>query len=82
MPCVAEVVNMSLKADCTDFNFENGGLKDIDIECELKALRFSWIKRLIDSKFHPWETLAAKLLEPVVGIKIFPFELVYVLGVS
>ena len=43
-------------------------LKDIDIESKLKALKLSWIKRLLDSNFHPWETLAANLLEPVEGI--------------
>ena len=52
-------------------NFENGGLKDIDIESKLKPLKLSWIKRLLDSNFHPWKTLAAKLLEPVGGTKIF-----------
>ena len=52
-------------------NFENGGLKDIDIESKLKALKLSWIKRLLDSNFHPWKTLAAKPLEPVGGTKIF-----------
>ena len=52
-------------------SFENGGLKDIDTECTLKALKLSCIKRLLDSNFHPWKTLAAKLLESVGGIKIF-----------
>ena len=52
-------------------NFENGGLKDIDIESKLKALKLSWIKRLLDSNFHPWKTSAAKLLEPVGGTKVF-----------
>ena len=52
-------------------NFENGGLKDIDIESKLKALKLSWIKRLLDFNFHPWKTLAGKLLEPVGGTKIF-----------
>ena len=59
-------------------NFENGGLKDIDIESKLKALKLSWIKRLLDSNFHPWKTLAAKLLEPVGGTKIFHSNLSYV----
>ena len=52
-------------------NFENGGLKDIDIESKLKVLKLSWIKRLLNSNFHLWKTLAAKLLEPVGGTKIF-----------
>ena len=30
----------------------------------------SWIKRLLDSNFHPWKTLAAKLLELAGGTKI------------
>ena len=28
-------------------NFENGGLQDIGIESKLKALKLSWIKRLL-----------------------------------
>ena len=52
-------------------NFENGGLKDINIESKLKALKLSWIKRLLDSNFHLWKTSAAKLSEPVGGTKIF-----------
>ena len=51
-------------------NFENGGLKDINIESKLKALKLCWIKRLSDSNFQPWKTLAAKLLEPAGGTKI------------
>ena len=39
-------------------NFENGGLKGIDIESKLKALKLSWIKRLLDSNFHPWNFTA------------------------
>ena len=37
-------------------NFENSGLKDIDIESKLKALKLSWTKRLLDSSFPPWKT--------------------------
>ena len=37
----------------------------------MKALKLSWIKRLLDSNFHRWKILAAKLLEPVGGTKIF-----------
>ena len=33
-------------------------------------MKLSWIKRLLNSNFHPWKSLATKLLEPVGGTKI------------
>ena len=41
-------------------NFENGGLKDIDIESKSKALKLSWIKRLLDSNFPSTENFSSK----------------------
>ena len=35
-------------------NYEDGGLKDIDIKSKLKSLHMSWIKRLYNQNFHPW----------------------------
>ena len=33
-------------------SYERGGLKDIDIESRIKALRLSWVKRLYDDSDH------------------------------
>ena len=50
----------------------NGGLKDIDINCKLCSLKFSWIARLLDkSNFQPWKVIANEILRPVGGCDIF-----------
>ena len=53
-------------------DYTNGGLKDIDINCKLCSLKFSWITRLLDkSKFHSWKVIANEILRPVGGCDIF-----------
>ena len=53
-------------------DYINGGLKDIDINCKLLSLEFSWIARLLDkSNFHPWKVIANEILRPVGGCGIF-----------
>ena len=38
---------------CNDY--ENEGLKSLDIFSKINSLQCSWIKRLYDEKFHPWK---------------------------
>ena len=53
-------------------DYINGGLKDLDINCKLLSLKFSWIARLLDkSNFHPWKVIANEILRPVGGCGIF-----------
>ena len=53
-------------------DYTNGGLKDIDINCKLCSLKFSWITRLLDkSNSHPWKVIANEILRPVGGCDIF-----------
>ena len=53
-------------------DYTNGGLKDIDINCQLLSLKFSWIARLLDkSNFHSWKVTANEILRPVGGGGIF-----------
>ena len=40
-------------------NYEDGGLKDIDIRAKLKSLHLSWIRRLYSPNFHPWKKYTA-----------------------
>jgi hypothetical protein len=42
--------------------YDEGGLKDIDIETKIKALQLSWVKRLHDDNFHPWKVIPMYLL--------------------
>ena len=34
-------------------NYEEGGYKDVDISTKITALKISWIRRLLDSNYHP-----------------------------
>ena len=53
-------------------NYSDGGLKDIDSTSKLESLKFSWIKRLMDTTdFHPWKVLADLILKSVGGSSIF-----------
>ena len=57
-------------------DYTHGGLKDIDINCKLLSLKFSWIVRLLDeSNFHPWKVIANEILRPVGGCSIFHINL-------
>ena len=43
-------------------SYEKGGLRDIDIEKRVKALRLSWVKRLYDDTEHEWKIIPKKFL--------------------
>ena len=51
-------------------NYEDGGLKDIDIKAKLKSLHLSWIKRLYNKNSHPWKNIPLELIEQN-SVKIF-----------
>ena len=64
----------SMKTVISDYT--NGGLKEIDMNCKLLSLKFSWIARLLDkSNFHPWKVIANEILRPVGGCGIFHTDL-------
>jgi hypothetical protein len=42
-------------------DYEEGGLKDIDIESKFSSLHMSWIRGLFDKNFHPWKNIPLKL---------------------
>ena len=42
--------------------YDEGGLKDVDIETKIKALQLSWVRRLHDNNFHPWKIIPMRLL--------------------
>ena len=53
-------------------NIENGGLKMININFFLNALKASWIKRIMDEENQgPWKIRYTKLLEKVGGSLFF-----------
>ena len=43
-------------------DFNQGGLKKVDIVTKIQSLQLSWIKRLLDDNFHPWKVIPTVLL--------------------
>ena len=52
-------------------DYEEGGLKDIDVKSKIKSLNLSWIKRLYGEGFHPWKNIPLKLIEQSFCQNIF-----------
>ena len=48
-----ELLNKIQKHDKLCNDYENGGLKSVDIFSKIVSLQCSWIKRLDDENFHP-----------------------------
>ena len=61
-----KIRHSALIGDCRE-----GGLKNIDIDAKFRSLKLMWIKRLKDSKFHPWKAVASYLLSSVGGDTMF-----------
>ena len=52
-------------------NFEGGGIKMIDIESMVKALRLAWLKRIFNDNESTWKTYLLYLLKDFGGSLIF-----------
>ena len=49
-------------------SFEEGGLKNVDINSKIASLQCSWVKRLYDDKFHEWKLIPLHLIKSTFGI--------------
>ena len=38
-------------------DYKDGGLKNVDIETKLKALKLTWVRQLCDDNHHPWKII-------------------------
>ena len=47
--------------------YENGGLKNVDIEYKIISLQCSWIKKLFDNTTHSWKIIPHYLINVVLG---------------
>ena len=65
--------NPKIKHDTLCNNYENGGLKSVDIFAKIVSIQCSWIKRLFDSKFHQWKLIPLYLFHKYLG-KNFKFH--------
>ena len=55
-------------------NLEDGGLKMIDIESLVKALRLAWLKRIFSDNKGTWKSHLLYLLHDVDGLLIFKYN--------
>ena len=53
-------------------NFENGGLKHVDISSKIISLQCSWLPKLCDENFHEWKVIPSHLINKYFG-KSFRF---------
>ena len=63
----------NVKHDTLFNDYENGGLKSVDIFSKIIIPRCSWIRRLHDENFHPWKVILLYLIEMHFG-KNFKFH--------
>ena len=62
-----------IKQDTLCNDYENGGLKSVDIFSKIVSLQCSWVRRLYDKNFHPWKVIPLYLIEMHFG-KNFNFH--------
>ena len=49
--------NLKIKNSTLCNDYENDGLKSLDIFSKVVSLQCSWIKRLFDNNFHQWKVI-------------------------
>ena len=53
-------------------SYERGGLRDLDIERRLRALRLSWVRRLYDETEHEWKIIPTFFIEKFAKNIFYP----------
>ena len=62
-------LNPKTKNSTINNNYENGGLKNVNIAAKISSLQSSWIKRLFDENFHDWKILPLYIIHKSLGKK-------------
>ena len=53
-------------------NYDQGGLKDVDLPSKFASLKYIWIRKMFDAtSYHPWIAVADKILKNLGGISLF-----------
>ena len=52
-------------------DYENGGIRNVDIPTKFKALKLTWVRRLRDGNHHPWKIIPSRYLSLPNGESIF-----------
>ena len=62
-------LNPKIKNLTINNNYENGGLKNVNIAAKISSLQSSWMKRLFDENFHDWKILPLHIIHKSLGKK-------------
>ena len=65
--------NPKIKHETLRKNYEQGGLKSVNIFSKIVSLQCSWVQKLFDKNFHEWKIIPLHLLEKYFG-KNFKFH--------
>ena len=68
--------NTKIKQSILRSKYENQGLKSVDVSLKIKSLKFFWIKRLYDNKFHEWKSILLLLMNTYLR-KNLKFNLIW-----
>ena len=52
-------------------DYNEGGMKDIDIKAMRDSLQIQWVKRLGNKNFHSWKIIPNVLLKDMGGVSLF-----------
>ena len=63
-------LNPKIKNSAIKNNYENGGLKNINIAAKISSLQSSSIKRLFHENFHDWKILSLHIIHKSLGKKV------------
>ena len=59
--------NRKIKQDTLCRDYENGGLKNVDITFKIISLQCSWVKRRGDSSTHDWKLIPLHIITQQLG---------------
>ena len=62
-------LNHKIKNLTINNNYENGGLKNVNIAAKISSLQSSWIKKLFDENFHDWKIIPLHIIHKSLGKK-------------
>ena len=52
-------------------DYQDGGMKNVDVAAKLKALKLTWVRRLQDDNRHPWKVIPSNILTLPNGDSVF-----------
>ena len=62
-------LNPKIKNSTINNNYENDGLKNVNIAAKISSFQSYWIKRLFDEKFHDWKIFPLHIIHKLLGKK-------------